>query len=52
MSIKVEHPSVEERTARGKRARDAAAPDAHAGWAPVPNRFDPVALLEEQNARR
>ena len=49
---KVEHPSVEERKARGKRARDIAALDAHAGWAPVPNRADPVALLEEQNARR
>jgi uncharacterized protein (DUF2252 family) len=49
---KVEHPSVEEREARGKRARDMAALDAHAGWGPVPDRFDPVALVEEQNATR
>jgi uncharacterized protein (DUF2252 family) len=49
---KVEHPSVEERKARGKRARDIAALDAHAGWAPAPDRVDPVVLLEEQNARR
>jgi len=49
---KVEHPSVEERKARGKRARDTAAPNAHAGWRPHPNRVDPIALLEEQDATR
>jgi uncharacterized protein (DUF2252 family) len=48
----VEHPSVEERAARGKGARDTAALDSHAGWAPRSNRFDPVALLDEQNATR
>ena len=49
---KAEHPSVEERKLRGKEARDMAALDAHAGWAPLANRFDPVALLEKQNATR
>ncbi len=49
---KVEHPSVEERKARGKRARDKAAPAAHTGWEPAADRPDPVALLEEQNLTR
>jgi uncharacterized protein (DUF2252 family) len=46
------HPSVEERKARGKRARDDAARTSHAGWTPAVDRPDPVALLEEQNATR
>jgi len=49
---KVEHASVEERAAGGKRARDKAAPDSHAGWKPADDRPDPVALLEEQDATR
>ncbi len=49
---KIEHPSVEERKARGKRARDKAAPDSHEGWKPAADRPDPVALLEAQNATR
>ena len=48
----VVHPSVDERTARGRAAREHVPPSAHTGWAPAPDRPDPVALLEEQNASR
>ena len=46
------HPSVEERKAHGKAARQQAAPADHAGWTPVSDRPDPVGLLEAQNATR
>ena len=49
---RIEHPTVEERRARGKAARDRVAPSGHAGWVPADDRPDPVALLEEQNATR
>ncbi len=49
---KVAHPSPDERRARGKAARKAVSPSAHAGWKPADDRPDPVALLEEQNLRR
>ena len=49
---KIAHPSVEERTAHGKAARKAVSPSSHAGWEPAADRPDPVALLQEQNARR
>ena len=49
---KVDHPSPDERRARGKAARKAVSPAAHAGWKPADDRPDPVALLEEQNLRR
>jgi uncharacterized protein (DUF2252 family) len=49
---KIQHPSVAERKARGKGARDTAALKSHTGWAPAANRPDPVALLEEQDATR
>ena len=49
---KIEHPSVEERKARGKASREQAPPSSHAGWKPAADRPDPVALLEEQNATR
>ena len=49
---KIAHPSVEERKARGKAARKAVSPSSHAGWKPAADRPDPIALLEEQNARR
>ena len=49
---KIAHPSVEERRARGKAARETTPPSSHAGWKPADDRPDPVALLEEQNARR
>ena len=50
--IKVVHPTVEERRARGKAAREAAPQSSHARWKPADDRPDPVALLEEQNPRR
>jgi uncharacterized protein (DUF2252 family) len=50
--VKIAHPSVEERAARGKAARKAVSPSSHAGWEPAADRPDPIALLEEQNARR
>jgi uncharacterized protein (DUF2252 family) len=49
---KIQQPSVAERKARGKGARDTAALKSHNGWAPAANRPDPVALLEEQDATR
>ncbi len=49
---KIEHSSLDERVARGKQARKETAPDSHAKWKPAPDRADPIALLDEQNARR
>ena len=49
---KIAHPSVEERTARGKAARKAVSPSSHTGWKPAADRPDPIALLEAQNTRR
>jgi uncharacterized protein (DUF2252 family) len=49
---KIPHPSVDERKAKGKAARERAAPSAHTHWEPAVDRPDPVALLEEQNLTR
>jgi uncharacterized protein (DUF2252 family) len=49
---KVQHPSVEERRARGKAARKETPLPSHTGWKPAADRPGPVALLEEQNATR
>src|SRR5690348_13039097 len=46
------HPSVDDRSARGKQARTEAAVSGHAGWRPAADRPDPVGLLEEQNVTR
>jgi uncharacterized protein (DUF2252 family) len=46
------HPSVEERSAQGKAARERIEPSGHAGWEPAAARPDPIALLEEQDATR
>ena len=51
-SRRVSHPSVDERQARGKEARDQTPPSSHAGWAPATDRPDPVGLLQEQNVTR
>ena len=48
----IEHPTVEERSARGKAARRQVALSSHAGWVPAGDRPDPVALLAEQDATR
>ena len=53
MSVaKIAHPSIDERRAKGKKARELTATSAPAGWKPDKDRLDPVALLEEQNATR
>ena len=49
---RVKHPSVEERQAKGKTLRQQTPRSAHGGWVPAADRFDPVALLEQQNATR
>jgi uncharacterized protein (DUF2252 family) len=49
---KVARPSVDDRRAQGKVARDRTPPSSHAGWAPAPDRPDPVGLLEEQDRTR
>ena len=49
---RIAHPSVDERRAQGKEARNRTPTSSHAGWAPATNRADPVALLEEQNLTR
>jgi uncharacterized protein (DUF2252 family) len=51
-STDIEHPTVEDRRARGKSLRSQAAPSSHRGWKPAADRPDPVALLEEQDASR
>jgi uncharacterized protein (DUF2252 family) len=52
VKTRIAHPSVEERRAQGKEARDRTPPSSHTGWAPATDRPDPVALLEEQNRAR
>ena len=49
---KIEHPSAEERKAKGKKSREQTPPSSHTGWEPAADRPDPVALLEEQNLTR
>jgi len=46
------HPSVAERTARGREAASLTPPSAHSGWKPAGDRADPVVLLEAQNLTR
>jgi uncharacterized protein (DUF2252 family) len=49
---RISHPSIDERRARGKQARDRTPVSSHTGWAPASGRPDPVGLLQEQNATR
>ena len=49
---KVVHLTVAERKALGKERREAVARASHVGWKPAPDRPDPVALLEAQEAAR
>ena len=49
---KIVHPSVAERRAKGKKAREQSPLAAHGGWVPVADRPDPVASLEAQNLTR
>ncbi len=48
----VRRPTLADRRAAGKQARTVAPLDSHRGWAPAPDRDDPVELLEEQNRTR
>src|SRR6266704_381948 len=52
VTTRIAHPSVDERRARGKEARDRTPASSHAGWAPAADRADPVALLESQARTR
>ena len=49
---KVAHPSVDERRAQGRAARERSPLSGHTGWVPAGDRPDPVALLEAQNLTR
>ena len=49
---KVAHPSVEDRAAAGKAARQRSPLVGHGGWALATDRPDPVTLLESQNLTR
>ena len=51
-AVKVAHPSVEERAARGEDARRTTPPSLLAQWRPAHDRPDPIALLEEQDKTR
>jgi uncharacterized protein (DUF2252 family) len=51
-TARVPHPSVDQRRARGRKARDGTPLPSHMGWAPAADRRDPVALLQEQDASR
>ena len=52
MAQEIAHPSIDERRATGRQARERTPPSSHAGWRPAADRPDPVALLEEQNLTR
>jgi uncharacterized protein (DUF2252 family) len=49
---KVAHPSVDERRAKGRGARQRSPLSGHSGWRAAGDRPDPVALLEGQNVTR
>jgi Uncharacterized protein conserved in bacteria (DUF2252) len=51
-TVRAPHPSVEQRRARGREARDRTPLPSHTGWVPAADRPDPVALLQEQDATR
>src|SRR6476469_4755407 len=48
----IAHPSTADRRAVGADARIATPLESHQDWKPAADRFDPVALLEEQNVTR
>jgi uncharacterized protein (DUF2252 family) len=48
----VEHPTPEERAARGREARKRVARGSHGDWAPAADRRSPVAVLQEQARSR
>src|SRR4051794_16899821 len=50
--LQIAHPTLDERSAHGVEAREHTPLESHLGWQPAPDRPDPVALLDEQNATR
>ncbi len=52
MAMRISHPSLEERRAKGKSARAETPRSSHSGWKPATDRADPIALLEAQNRTR
>src|SRR3954452_10690358 len=50
--LHIAHPSLDERAAHGRQAREHATLDSHAGWQPATDRPDPVRLLEAQDLTR
>src|SRR4051794_4200870 len=46
------HPTIDERNAVGRNARERTPASSHYGWRPAVDRSDPVALLEEQDLTR
>jgi uncharacterized protein (DUF2252 family) len=48
----IRRPSVADRRARGEQARDRTPLSSRQRWVPAPDRSDPVALLQEQDASR
>ncbi|MFF5295243.1 DUF2252 domain-containing protein [Paractinoplanes globisporus] len=51
-ATKIEHPGMDERRARGRKASEQTPPSSHSGWRPAADRPNPVALLEAQNVTR
>ena len=49
---RISHPSLDERLAKGRTARDRTPPSSHAGWSPAADRPDPVGLLVQQDRTR
>ncbi len=49
---KIAYSSIEQRSVRGRKAREQTPVSSHAKCVPVTDRADPVALLEEQNVTR
>jgi len=49
---RISHPSLDERLAKGRTARDRTPPASHAGWSPAADRPDPVGLLVQQDRTR
>jgi uncharacterized protein (DUF2252 family) len=49
---KIPHPTLTDRKAKGKDARERAPLSIHTGWVPAADRPDPVALIEEQDLTR
>ena len=51
-ATKTQSPGVEERRAEGEEAQRRTPPSTHGEWVAAADRFDPIALLEQQNETR